>query len=59
MASPEGRIFDKLGLKDVHYTICSGFDFKVGKIPQRLTFIYVKDLAKAVFLALENKKIAH
>ena len=38
-------------------SIRSGFDFKVGKIPQRLTFIYVKDLAKAVFLALENKEI--
>lgn len=38
-------------------SIRSGFDFKVGKIPQRLTFIYVKDLAKAVFLALENNSI--
>jgi len=38
-------------------TIKSGFDFAAGLIPQRITFIYVKDLAKVAFLALENEKI--
>lgn len=37
-------------------SIQSGFDFAVGTIPQQLTFIYVKDLAKIAFLALENKQ---
>ncbi|MDR0429376.1 MAG: NAD(P)-dependent oxidoreductase [Tannerellaceae bacterium] len=38
-------------------TIKSGFDFAVGFTPQRITFIYVKDLATVVFLALENEQI--
>ena len=37
-------------------TIDSGFDFSVGFQPQTLTFIYVKDLATAVFDALESGK---
>jgi nucleoside-diphosphate-sugar epimerase len=36
-------------------SIRSGFDLKVGLKAQQLTFIYVKDLAVAVFMALENK----
>ena len=35
-------------------SIRAGFDFKIGRTPQRLTFIYVKDLARAVMLALEH-----
>ena len=35
-------------------SIRSGFDFKVGMKPQHITFIYVKDLAVAAFLSLEN-----
>lgn len=35
-------------------SIQSGFDFAVGFTPQRITFIYVKDLATIAFLALEN-----
>lgn len=35
-------------------TINSGFDFSVGYKEQRLTFIYVRDLARAVFDALEK-----
>ncbi len=38
-------------------TIQSGFDFAVGFTPQRITFIYVKDLATVAFLALENEAI--
>ncbi|MDR2918559.1 MAG: NAD(P)-dependent oxidoreductase [Tannerella sp.] len=38
-------------------SIRSGFDFAVGMTPQRITFIYVKDLACVVFDALENGKI--
>ena len=38
-------------------SIKSGFDFKVGIKPQKITFIYVRDLAIAVFLALENPSI--
>ncbi len=38
-------------------SIKSGFDFTVGFTPQRITFIYVKDLATVVFLALENEAI--
>lgn len=38
-------------------SIQSGFDFAVGSVPQRITFIYVKDLATAAFLALENEAI--
>ncbi len=40
-------------------SIQSGFDFAVGFTPQRITFIYVKDLARAAFLALENEKIVN
>lgn len=40
-------------IKSIH----SGFDFAVGRIPQRITFIYVKDLAKVAFLALEKKEV--
>lgn len=35
-------------------TIKAGFDFGMGKIPQLLSFIYVKDLARVVFLAMES-----
>ena len=42
-----------LAIKSVAY----GLDFAVGFVPQRLTFIYVKDLARAVFLALEKEDI--
>lgn len=38
-------------------TVKSGFDFAVGFTPQRITFIYVKDLATAAFLTLENEKV--
>lgn len=38
-------------------SIRSGFDFAVGAIPQRITFIYVKDLARAAFLALEHTSV--
>jgi len=38
-------------------SIQSGFDFKIGLKPQQITFIYVKDLAVAAWLALENEKI--
>ena len=38
-------------------SIQSGFDFKAGMKPQRITFIYVKDLAVVAFLALENPSI--
>jgi Nucleoside-diphosphate-sugar epimerases len=38
-------------------SIKSGFDMKVGMKPQNITFIYVKDLAVAAFLALENSSI--
>lgn len=38
-------------------SIQSGFDFAVGSVPQRITFIYVKDLATVAFLALENEAI--
>ena len=38
-------------------SIKSGFDFKVGIKPQNITFIYVRDLAVAAFLALENSSI--
>lgn len=37
-------------------SVAAGFDFAVGRTPQRLTFIYVKDLATAAFLALENER---
>jgi Nucleoside-diphosphate-sugar epimerases len=35
-------------------SIKSGFDLKTGMKPQMITFIYVKDLAVASFLAIEN-----
>ena len=35
-------------------SIKSGFDLKVGFKPQKITFIYVKDLVVTTFLALEN-----
>lgn len=38
-------------------SVQSGFDFAVGFTPQRITFIYVKDLARVAFLALENDAI--
>lgn len=38
-------------------SVQSGFDFAVGSVPQRITFIYVKDLATVAFLALENEAI--
>ena len=38
-------------------SIKSGLDFKVGMKPQNITFIYVKDLAVAAFLALEKTSI--
>lgn len=37
-------------------SVNSGFDFAVGSIPQRITFIYVKDLATVAFLAIEQEK---
>ncbi|MDR0393962.1 MAG: NAD(P)-dependent oxidoreductase [Tannerella sp.] len=37
-------------------SIRSGIDLKVGLKSQQLTFIYVKDLAVAAFMALENKE---
>ncbi|GHU61318.1 NAD-dependent dehydratase [Bacteroidia bacterium] len=50
------------GPKDKDYylmlkMIRSGWDITAGSEPQQLTFIYVKDLAKAVFLALESQEI--
>lgn len=38
-------------------SVKSGLDFAVGTVPQRITFIYVKDLATIAFLALENPAI--
>ncbi|MDL2221418.1 NAD(P)-dependent oxidoreductase [Parabacteroides sp. OttesenSCG-928-N08] len=38
-------------------SIRSGFDFATAGVPQRITFIYVKDLARAAFLALENEAL--
>lgn len=38
-------------------SIKRGFDFKVGMKSQKITFIYVKDLAVASFLALENASV--
>ena len=42
-----------MGIKSIQ----SGFDFKAGSKPQRITFIYVKDLVVATFLALENPNV--
>ena len=38
-------------------SVQSGFDFKMGLKPQQITFIYVKDLAVAVWMALENENL--
>lgn len=38
-------------------SIQSGFDFATGFKPQRITFIYVKDLVTVTFLALEKEEI--
>lgn len=38
-------------------SIQSGMDLAAGFTPQRITFIYVKDLATVAFLALENEEI--
>jgi len=38
-------------------SIQSGFDFAVGTVPQRITFIYVKDLARVAFMTLENDAV--
>lgn len=37
--------------------VASGWDLRVGFTPQRISFIYVTDLARAVFLCLENEGI--
>lgn len=36
-------------------TVKSGLDISVGFMPQHLTFIYVKDLADAIFLGIESE----
>lgn len=38
-------------------SVQSGLDLAVGFVPQRITFIYVKDLARVAFLALENDAV--
>lgn len=38
-------------------SVKSGLDLAVGAIPQRITFIYVKDLATVAFLCLEKEEI--
>ncbi len=38
-------------------SIRSGLDFAVGYTPQRITFIYVKDLVRVAFMALENQTV--
>lgn len=38
-------------------SVSSGVDFAVGAIPQRITFIYVKDLATVAFISLEKEAI--
>lgn len=38
-------------------SVSSGVDFAVGAIPQRITFIYVKDLATVAFISLEKEEI--
>lgn len=38
-------------------SVQSGLDLAVGRTPQRITFIYVKDLATVAFLALEKEEI--
>ena len=37
-------------------SIQSGIDMAAGFTPQQITFIYVKDLARVAFLAIENEK---
>ncbi|MDR2679876.1 MAG: NAD(P)-dependent oxidoreductase [Tannerella sp.] len=38
-------------------SIKSGFDLKAGMKPQKITFIYVKDLVVAAFMAIENENV--
>ncbi|MDR3268080.1 MAG: NAD(P)-dependent oxidoreductase [Tannerella sp.] len=38
-------------------SIRSGFDFAAGRKPQRIGFIYVKDLSDVAFRALENRTV--
>lgn len=38
-------------------SVQSGLDLAVGRTPQRITFIYVKDLATVAFVALEKEEI--
>jgi nucleoside-diphosphate-sugar epimerase len=38
-------------------SIRSGFDLKIGMHPQKITFIYVQDLAVAAFMAIENEAV--
>lgn len=38
-------------------SIGAGWDLAVGHTPQRITFIYVKDLARVALLALENRAL--
>lgn len=38
-------------------SVSNGLDFAVGSVPQRITFIYVKDLATVAFLCLEKEEI--
>lgn len=38
-------------------SVKAGLDLAVGFTPQRITFIYVKDLATVAFLALENEAV--
>ena len=40
-------------------SVKSGLDFAVGAIPQRITFIYVKDLATVAFLSIEQERVLH
>ncbi|MDR1918066.1 MAG: NAD(P)-dependent oxidoreductase [Tannerellaceae bacterium] len=40
-------------------SIQSGFDFTAGLSPQRISFVYVKDLARAALLALEKEEIVN
>ncbi|MCL1943328.1 MAG: NAD(P)-dependent oxidoreductase [Candidatus Azobacteroides sp.] len=38
-------------------SVRQGFDFAVGRKPQYITFIYVKDLVKVIFLIIRNENI--
>lgn len=49
---------DKAYLMEIK-SVQAGFDLKVGMKPQRLSFVYVKDLAVAAFLALENRAVCN